>query len=137
MQNRKNRLTVKGKDKAPAKLTADEERMIEDCFYLPDWQFEVLFQPNCILIDEPYIGFTDCDGEEKRITVQIYGLKAFREGTKQDVCANFFLRNAELVYQGSYINHMFRVLEVIRKEFKRDEYEMGMAKKKQLAKAAA
>lgn len=119
------------------KLTNEEKQKLENCFYLPGWQFETIIEAHCIKVEEYWICFEDGNS----VYAIVYGLRAVMKESQKPCIANFFIHYGSKVYQTRWLQSAVKIVELIRKELKCEEQEeklrrIRMKEKNKAEKAA-
>lgn len=116
--------------KQPPEPTSEEYNTIcEECFYLPDWQFEKTLQLYCIEITVIWIGMNDTNEGERIEKAILYGLKGQHTETKQDMCATMFLRHGAFLYQVAGLDGINHMVDLLKKQFEYNQWQEKQEKK--------
>lgn len=119
--------TIK-REPIPKPLTEIEEQMLEDCFFLPGWQFDETIKRQCVLIQKLTIGTYTIKSEDGKTnyeddTALLYGHECLTGESKEKGIASFFIRYGCTLYQSLSIISAMELLDIMKKNFKREEYE--------------
>ena len=116
---------------APEKPTKEELFILENYWYLPDWQFEALVGHKCT---ELSIDFIYRESKEPTFAIT-YGLKAIKAESGKPCVANFFVHFEDRVYQCKEMISAVMIPKLLRKHYEYNEYEMAIWRQKQGMKA--
>ena len=137
--NMKKKLTVQS-GYIPKPLTYYESILLCKRMHLPGWQFDNIIRPRCVLIQQTnlVVDIYNPDKAKWSIieTVSIYGLMGVIGETEQRGIANFFIRHTSELYQCSNIEDTLNILEILRKDYRRNSYLKNKLKDKKSLIAA-
>lgn len=114
------------KNEKVSKLSMHEKEILERKFYLPGWQFDALISSHCTHLEEDTIHWQAA----KPVKATIYGLQGIFTESKKPCIANFFVHFESRTYQCYRIDQALRVIELLKKEAKYDEYMNRLWKQK-------